>query len=641
MIRMGTFAGYVGSSLAVVVALLAVYTAGFGSLSPDFHRPLSVFMCGAILLLTRHSLAAKLKSTGAGQRALFWTIDLTLLTALAYACWRYLPIKNEIEENFGSASSYDTAIAFIGIAVMIEIGRRVWGLPITMVVGLFLAYLLFGHLLPHSFAHLPYSYPRIAETLWYSYGGAFSTILGTVINLVFVYIVFGTLLEVTGAGAALLKIVFAMTARFRGGPAYAAIVASGLFGTMSGSTVANVVGTGTFTIPMMLRRGFKPAFAAGIEATASSGGQIMPPIMGAAAFVMADLIGVPYLTLITAALVPAGLYYFNLFLSVAVEARKLGITPIPVDECPKLTRKDFYRSIMFLIPLLAVVLVLISGRSPSMAGFIAVITVVATGAFNPELQRQPIQILHGLIKAGTNAASVLIAIALIGIIIATMNQTGTGLKFAMYIEYLGQGQLFLSLVLAMSGALLLGMGMPTLPAYLVIILIIGPAIERMGLSMLTIHMFVFYYGVASSITPPVALAAYTAAPIAGADPLKTGIMAVRLGAAKFLVPFLFAYNPTLLLIEVFDPVQFVLVMVRAMLAFFLFATAMAGFQRTRLGLFEILIRATAGVLLILSWEIAQLAGLGLAAVAIFKHIRANPNEGTVRAKSVEAGRASN
>jgi TRAP transporter 4TM/12TM fusion protein len=611
----------VGSVLAAAVALSALYTSGFGALPPDLHRTTALFACCAILILIKHNLVARHQISSPTMRGLAWAADLALLGIIGFGCYWFHPTFAAIENEFYDLQVLDIAIAGAAIAAVLEIGRRVWGLPLLIVTGIFLAYYLWGHLLPQSIGHFPYSAAQVVEQLWFGYSGMFSTIMGIVLNLVFVFVLFGVLLEATGAGASLLKIAVALTGRTRGGPAHAAIVASGFFGMMSGSTVANVVGTGTFTIPMMKRRGFAPHFAGGIEATASSGGQIVPPIMGAAAFVMADLIGIPYSMIAVAALVPAGLYYFNLFASVTIEARKQGIEPIPVDELPKLDRMDFLRSISFLAPIAVVIITLVSGRSASLAGFAAVLTVVGFGVFNPDLRRDPLRLVRGLVKAGQNASSVLIAIAMIGIIIATMNGTGAGLKFAGYIEYLGQGQLFLSLFLAMIGALLLGMGMPTLPAYLVIILVLGPAIERMGLSPLTIHMFVFYYGVASSITPPVALAAYAAAPIAESNPLQTGIMAVRLGAAKFVVPFIFAYNPTLLLIEVFEPVTFALVLARTVLAFFLFATVMAGFHRTALSWPETILRTFAAVLLILSWEMAQVIGLALAVAAIAYHLR--------------------
>jgi len=302
----------------------------------------------------------------------------------------------------------------------------------------------------------------VAEALWYNTNkGVFGSITNIVLSTVFIFIIFGVLLEGTGAGDTLLKFAFLVTRHTRGGRAHAAILASSMFGTMSGSTVANIVGTGTFTIPMIKKRGFSPTFAGGIEATASSGGQIMPPIMGAAALVMADLTGAGYLNIIIAALFPVLFYNFSLFSA---------------------------------------------------------------------------------------------------------------------------------LLVAMVGALILVMGMPTLPAYLIIILVMGPAIQALGVSMLTAHMFVFYYGVASSLTPPVAIAAYAAAPIAGANPLMTAFMSFRLGMSKFIIPFIFAFYPTILIIEEFSLLPFIWIVARTCFCIWLFSSALSGFDRSKLSIPEIVLR---------------------------------------------------
>ena len=293
---------------------------------------------------------------------------------------------------------------------------------------------------------------------------------------------------------------------------------------MSGSTVANIVGTGTFTIPMIKKRGFSPTFAAGIEATASSGGQIMPPIMGAAALVMADLTGVGYLNIIVAALLPALFYYFSLFSAVTVEARRqsIEIQPLTVDD--KITSTDVINSILFAAPIAVVIGSLLLGLSTSAAGFYAVVVLLVLSVVNADVRRDPMRVWRSFLKGAESGATLLIAIAAIGILVGSLDSTGLGLKLANVIASVRGDGLFSALVVAMIGALILGMGMPTLPAYLIIILVMGPAIQELGVSMLTAHMFVFYYGVASSLNPPVAIAAYAAAPIAGATPLMTAYM---------------------------------------------------------------------------------------------------------------------
>lgn len=406
---------------------------------------------------------------------------------------------------------------------------------------------------------------------------------------------------------------------------------------MSGSTVANIVGTGTFTIPMIKKRGFSPSFSAGIEATASSGGQIMPPIMGAAALVMADITGTGYLNIIIAALVPALFYYTSLFLSVTVEARRQGIEVQPLTIDDKITGVDFVNSVLFLGPILTVIGCLMSGTSTSAAGFYAIIVLVGLSIVNPEVRRDPLRLWRSFIKGAQSGASLLIAIAAIGILVGALDSTGLGLKLANLIASVRGDSLFSALLVAMVGALILGMGMPTLPAYLIIVLVMGPAIQALGVSMLTAHMFVFYYGVASSLTPPVAIAAYAAAPIAGANPLITALMSFRLGMAKFIIPFVFAFYPTVLIIEDFSWLPFIWIVARTVFCIWLFSTALSAFGLKRLNPIEIVLRLVAAfaVLATEPWiqGVALALGLGLVALHIFHNGSMTPQSGTKKAST--------
>ena len=424
--------------------------------------------------------------------------------------------------------------------------------------------------------------------------GVFGTITNIAVNTVFIFILFGVLLEGTGAGHTLLKFAFILTRRTRGGPAQAAILASSMFGTMSGSVVANIVGTGTFTIPMIKKRGFTPTFAGGIEATASSGGQIMPPIMGAAALVMADLTGINYLSIALAALIPALLYYFSLFSSVTMEARKQNIEIKELDIDSRITVRDWINSILFVVPIFLVIFSLLFGSSTSRAGFYAVISILVLSFINPEIRKNPVKLLNSVIKGGTQGAKLLIAIVVISMLVGAIDSTGIGIKLASFMNELRGDSLFLSLTLAMIGALVLGMGMPTLPAYLIIIVVMGPALQNLGVSVLIAHLFVFYYGVASSLTPPVALAAYAAAPIAGSNPIITSLMAFRLGIAKFIIPFAFAYYPCLLIIENFSWLEFISIVPRLLISIWFINSALAKFDFTKLSWIEVILRLSVG-----------------------------------------------
>ena len=316
----------------------------------------------------------------------------------------------------------------------------------------------------------------------------------------------------------------------------------------------------------------------------------MPPIMGAAALVMADLTGVGYLNIIVAALFPALFYYFSLFSAVTVEARRQGIEVQPITVDDQITRVDMINSVLFLGPILTIIGSLVAGFSTSAAGFYSVVVLLALSVINPEVRSDPMRIWRSFLKGSQSGATLLIAIAAIGTLVGALDTTGLGIKLANVIATIRGESLFSALLVAMVGALVLGMGMPTLPAYLIIILVMGPAIQQLGVSMLTAHMFVFYYGVASSLTPPVAIAAYAAAPIAGANPLMTAFMSFRLGMSKFIIPFVFAFYPTILIIEEFSLIPFVWIIVRTCFCIWLFSSALSGYDQRKLSVPEIVIR---------------------------------------------------
>ena len=579
--------------VCVALAAIALYSSGIGLIDPKLHR--AAGFAPSLIAAVAVSRARRSDKGREERWPLFnLAIDCLLIGAGIWSIWSFHFVQTEMETALYDVSTKDAWPAFAGLAVFLELCRRLWGWGLFG-VGLFgVVYLLFGQDLPGILAHTGFSLKEVAEALWYNTNkGVFGSITNIVLSTVFIFIIFGVLLEGTGAGDTLLKFAFLITRRTRGGPAHAAILASSMFGTMSGSTVANIVGTGTFTIPMIKKRGFSPTFAAGIEATASSGGQIMPPIMGAAALVMADLTGAGYLNIIVAALLPALFYYFSLFSAVTVEARRQGIEIQPLTIDDRITRVDMINSVLFVGPILTVIGTLIAGSSTSAAGFYAVVVLLVLSVINPEVRREPLRVWRSLLKGAESGATLLIAIAAIGILVGSLDSTGLGLKLANVIATIRGESLFSALLVAMTGALILGMGMPTLPAYLIIILVMGPAIQALGVSMLTAHMFVFYYGVASSLTPPVAIAAYAAAPIAGANPLMTAFMSFRLGMAKFIIPFVFAFYPTILIIEQFDMLEFIWIVFRTCFCIWLFSSALSGYDRSRLSIIEIVARFVA------------------------------------------------
>ncbi len=570
---------------------IALYSSGVGLVEPKFHRAAG-FALALVVGITASRERRHAKGLVPPARAsLHLVLDFVMLVAGLWAIWSFHFVQTQMEVALYDVTRADAWPALAGLIVFLELCRRLWGWGLFGVGAFGVLYLLYGEGLPGIMAHSGFSLKEVAEALWYNTNkGVFGSITNIVLSTVFIFIVFGVLLEGTGAGDTLLKFAFLVTRRTRGGPAHAAILASSMFGTMSGSTVANIVGTGTFTIPMIKKRGFSPTFAAGIEATASSGGQIMPPIMGAAALVMADLTGVGYLNIIVAALFPALFYYFSLFAAVTVESRRQGIEVQPMSADDRITRVDVFNSVLFLGPILTIIGALIAGFSTSAAGFYAVIVLLVLSVINPEVRRDPMRLWRSFLKGSQSGATLLIAIAAIGILVGSLDSTGLGLKLANVIATIRGESLFSALLVAMLGALILGMGMPTLPAYLIIILVMGPAIQALGVSMLTAHMFVFYYGVASSLTPPVAIAAYAAAPIAGANPLMTAFMSFRLGMAKFIIPFVFAFYPTILIIEEFSLLPFIWIVARTCFCIWLFSSALSGHDRRKLTVPEIVVR---------------------------------------------------
>ena len=597
---LGGFRLTIASAVALGLAGVVIYSTGFGLFFPIEQRG-GIYLASILIVICKFG-TDRLKTSGGGfSNIANVTVDILLLAAAVFSIYRFMIVQTAMANDLYDIVPADILACFVGLIVIVELTRRVWGWTLFVVSLLSLIYILWGQDLPGVLRHSGFSYEQLAENLWFNLNkGIFGSITNIVINVVLIFVLFGVMLESTGAGQTLLKYAFRLTQKTRGGPAHAAIIASGIFGTMSGSPVANIVGTGTFTIPIIKKRGFSPEFSAGVEATASCGGQIMPPIMGAAALVMADLAGIPYLFLITAALIPALFYYLSLFLGVTVEARKQGIEPITDLEAYKITPQDRLNAIMFVAPILSVIIGLVMGFSPAMAGFFALVVLLLCSIVNPEVRKNPARLLRGLISGGVNAAELMISVAAIEIVVGVMDTTGLGPKFAGMVENIGNQQLFLSLFVAMTGALILGMGMPTLPAYLIIVLIMGPAIKLLGLSTLVVHLFVFYYGVASSLTPPVAIAAYVAAPIAGANPIMTALMALRIGAAKFIIPFAFAYYPTLLLVENFDIIAFFSILVRLSLTVYLVSSALSAFDRTKLNFTSILIRLVLAVLCLLT-----------------------------------------
>ncbi len=531
---------------AIALTALAFYVAAWGVFDNVAVSGLSVWFGFMVGFLSLHKT---IKRTAIRYRIEPY-FHLLIAAVFTWALWKWAALMLEQEEFFIEISRVDNMLAWVAIGITGYMTFRFFGLPM-LAVFLMMAYYVVG---PPSFFGVGEDWLRVAENLWYSTDGAFGRPVEVVGRVVLIFILFGAILQTSGAGEVLLKFAFAATGRFAGGPAHAAIVGSALFGTLSGAAVANVVSTGVFTIPIIKKSGFTAKFAGAVEAAASTGGQIMPPVMGVVAFLMADVTGIPYLKIVLAAIIPAAMYYASLFVVVLIEARKQGVGAIPVEERPRLTKQDWLQSLAFWLPLGVLVSYLLDGRTPQNAGFAAtVIGFVLCLILYPSF-RNPKRWLEMLITSGRTSATLMIIVTSIGFVIGVVNMTGVGLRFAEAILQVAGSDLFLSLILVMLGCLVMGMGVPTGAAYLIIAIVLGPALERLGLPTIAAHLFVVYFGVLSVITPPVALAAFAAAPIAGAKPMETGFEAVRLAIAGFIIPFVFVYHQDILIIV--DDFQF-------------------------------------------------------------------------------------
>ena len=528
-----------------------------------------------------------------------------LVAAGFYALISYNIAVTEVEEvGLFFFEEYHAYTTILGCVIIVYFCARIWGLPLATVGGAGLIYFFFGEHLPGILGHAGMDFVQDTPTeLWYNTGdGVMGNIMAILLNTVFPFIILGAVLQGTGGGNSMIKLSFHAMRRFRGGPAHAAIMASSLFGTISGSAVSNVVGTGVISIPMIKNRGFSPSFAGGVEATASTGGQIMPPIMGAAALVMADFLGIDYLTIIIAAIVPALAYYLSLFVTVIFEARALNMSASDAEDLEPIVIQDWINLVLVVLPIATVVFALVSGFSAAGSAMIALTLLLVLSFINPDIRKKPFIVVESFAKGGITFGRLLMAIGTIGIIIAVLGSTGLPLEFAKVVNANASDSLLVALIFAALASLALGMGMPTLPAYLTIIVILGPALTTLGLSNLTAHFFVFYFGVASAITPPVAMAAFAAAAIAGGGAISTAAAATRIGVVIFAIPFLFAFNPEMLIVSEAGGeatlVGFSYLILRLLAMVYLLASATSRFDLTRLSLFEVGARLAIGLALI-------------------------------------------
>lgn len=567
-----------GRTLALGLSVTVILVIAFFVLDEAVARFGAVALSAVIVALTQPTALSGLMTRIKALRAAGWLIDLGLIAAVIWSGIWFFRVKEQLYTGFYMGTPENIAAGALGMIAIAALTVRAWGWSLVILAGVFVAFGFAGRDLPGLLKHFGMSTESFMQIAWYSFDGVFGRATGLIADQVLIFLIFGALLERTGAGASLIHISTALTARIRGGAAHAAIVASGVFGMMSGSVAANIAGTGVFTIPMIKKQGFSANFAGAVETSASSGGQLTPPIMAAAVFVMADFVGMPLVLVILAATLPALFKYLGLFAQVYAEAIRQGIEPMDPADVPKLTGRDWLNSALVFVPIGTLVVTFLAGYSPAMAGLVGVLTALVMGLLlNPAFRREPMRIIEALIQGGISSAQIMLAVAVIGIVLAVINETGVAIRFATAISSLGEQSLFLALLLAMAGALVLGMGLPTLPAYLIIAIMIVPAMVRAGIEPLAAHMFVLYFAVYSSIVPPIAYGCYVAAPIAGGNPLYTSFVALRISVVGLLVPYVFVFSPSLLLVlDSFDWLELVFTCLRLTAAVWMFGSGFGG-----------------------------------------------------------------
>ncbi len=632
--------------LCVAFSAFHLYTAAFGAFAPQIQRSVHL---GFVLCLVY--LLYPSRSKGDLTKLVWYDVILAILGVLVcgYLVYNYDIIVLEA----GPPTTQDLIFGILSIVLVLEATRRIVGFPIALVAFLFLLYALFGNFIPGILGHKGFSVSRIVSHMYLTTEGIFGMPLGVSASFVFLFVLFGAFLHSTGLGKFFIDLALAAAGKYVGGPAKVAVLASGFFGTISGSSVANTVSTGTFTIPLMKSVGYRSHFAGAVEAASSTGGQIMPPIMGAAAFIMAQFLGVSYYEIAKTAIVPALLYYLAVGFMVHMEAKRLGLQGIPKERLP-VTMHVLREGGYLLVPIFVLIYLLMQGYTPLKSAYYCILTTVIISVLannwktysGAKQQSMPLaqafvqcnklntkDILTAMENGARLALGVAAACACTGIVIGVVTLSGMGLKLANAIVTLSGGSFMLTLVFTMLASIILGMGLPTTAKYIVLATIAAPAIMSFGVPALAAHLFIMYFGILADLTPPVALAAYAAAGIARSDPNKTGFMAVRLALAGFLIPYIFCYNPGILMINA-TWYEVVFYVTTAAVGIMSLSFANVGYWLRNLYIWERAILAFGAIALIIPGVMTDVAGaVALISVYVLQkfmpHDPKNPNGGSM------------
>jgi len=595
--RKRAYAGIPGLVITTMAIATSCYHLVYAYFHPFFaldHRALH-WMFMTVLVFSLYPFSKK-RSPLTRMSIFDW---IFLIASVAICLWIFI-FSTPILNRAGAFIPIDVTMGTVMVILVLEASRRSTGVAVPLIAIVFICYALFGPWLPDVLAHKGYSIKRISTYLALSTDGIFGVPIGVSANFILLFILYGALLRKTGAGQFFTDVAFALTGWTRGGPAKAAVASSTFFGMISGSSVANTVTTGSFTIPLMKRTGYPAHFSAGVEASASTMGQIMPPIMGAAAFIMAEFLSIPYYKVCIAAAIPASLAFFSTFMQVHFRAVSLGLAGLPKSDLPRI-RTAFAAGWHHIFSIFLLIYFLMRNFSPERAVFWAICATVVSSFIMSLIRRQSpreflILILDGLKEGATGAVEVAAACAAAGIIIGCITMSGLGIKFSSLVVDASMGHLYLALPFTMIACIFLGMGVPTTAQYVIISSLVAPALAQMGVIPIAAHLFILYFGTRADITPPVALAAYAGAGIAKSDPWRTGVSAFQLGIAGFIIPFMFIYAPELLLIG--NPWKILTAFLTATLGIVCLAAGVQGCMMIRAKWYEVIILLVIALLMI-------------------------------------------
>jgi TRAP transporter 4TM/12TM fusion protein len=596
--------GFLSTTVVLITILLAlyhIYTSFAGCPPAILHRGIHLFVILIVVFL--HS---SVRNPDRGYLALNIFLSFLALSTLIYIASDY----DEMLFRYNEAEVPDLVFSAITLGLTIEACRRVVGVPMAILVCLFLVYTWLGQYVPGEFGHAGFSWREILDQQFLSYNGVFTTPLGVMSTFIIIFLIFAGFLMKSGAVQAFMEIAIKLMGRTAGGPAKAAVVASALMGSVSGSAAANVMVTGSISIPLMKRLGYPPSFAGAVEASVSSGGQFMPPIMGASAFIIASVLGIPYIKVCLHALIPALLWFFCFFITLHFEAKKRGMQPIDREDIPSARR--VLTHLYLFIPLVALVYLLTQGYSPMYAGVMTVFLLVVLIYFRRETRMNLSAIISALEYGIMGALPVTAACAGAGIIVGCVMQSGVGYYLSAALVKMSGGHLYLLLPLVIAASLLLGMGMVTVGAYIIVSILVSPALIDMGVPPIAAHLFPFYFAILSAITPPVAVASYAAAGIAGASPWETGVLGIRLAIPALFIPFVFITQPSLLFLG--SPLTILVTIGTSVAGVFCLASVTVGYLIRTLHPLERMGLAIAAIALFFPVGIPNLVGAGILAL---------------------------